>query len=799
MQYREIDRIHTTEISVSATAAVQNVSYSETALYFRNGDGILFRLTNEGINGWRLQANAANDGSFFDIGASQALTCYMGEEVKGSANALKLNVCDNCIDAFAIDGTCATLSLGETFALRFQDSAGRVLTEFHSISMSDGKVKLCADLEIGEGVFGGGERFDIINKRGTVMGLYTCDGWNRSDTSYVVIPLFFTTRGAGFFINQFDTADADFGVAREDEWSYSMTSDRLDCYVWATGRVEDALRGYTELSGHALIPSPWMHGVQICRSGSDMANFDEDYSYDTIEEIPDYDTKYLKRGEEYVLLSEATEKERAECIVIYAYKGDTRVPSHLKNDAGRYYRCGFQNNPIGDSVQTIMQNFMRENMKPDAAIMEGFGWSSCYSNTEKSRAHYEDLKRAVNWLHENGIKAMVYIRVGGVPGDAVGFKDEYRVHADVEIIHPDGTVELRENTTQIPWMAGISPNPDGSAKGADYLDITNDEALEWYFDRIWGDSIALGLDGVKIDFCEVMPDGDKQYSTTRTHYRWKHPERLIPGSEHHAYASYFISKFCKRMNELQAQKKIGDGFMVLSRGGGIGSQRSPYMWAGDQVRTFEKLDDMLLSVVTSGLSGVPFMTYDMGGYHYVGKFGYYKEGQKEYETEVFTRATEFTAFTSNIQTHGDVRHVYEMSKEAKELYRIYTGVHQQLIPYISKYARIACETGMPVVRHPVLYDLTDANLYDLTDEFMLGDGLLIAPVMSEATFSREVYLPRGNWINLLTGEQIVGQTSVRADANIAQIPVFLNADSEDAEELTAIFEGALWKKVTAWK
>ena len=772
---------------------------ANNTFYFRNQDDTLFRLTFQRGNGWRLQANPANDGSFCDVGASQSLARYMNEPINEISEALETVMCNNAVTVKAPNGTSATLSLDGDFRLCFANADGKRMLEITSVCLENGKVSLSAALEDNEGVFGGGERFDRINKRGTVVELYTSDGWNKSDTTYLVVPLFLTTRGAGIFFNHFEPAMFDCGVVQKDAWSYSMESDHLDCYFYVTGKAADVYRGYTDLSGHALVPSPWMHGVQICRRGSDMRNFEEDGSWDTMEELPDYENRYLKRGEEYVRLSEASEEERAACQIIYAPKNDGYTVSNLKNDAGRYYRCGYQNNPIGDSVKTIMQNFMREGMKPDAAIMEGYGWGSCYNDSDHSRARREELKRAVDWLHENGIKAMVYIRVGGVSSDAIGFKEEYLVHADVEIRHTDGTVDTLRNTTQIPWMMGTAANPDGSARGADYLDITNDEALEWYFDRIWGDSIELGIDGVKIDFCEVMPDGGKQYATTHTKYLWKNPDRIQQGVEHHAYASYFISKFCKRMQELQAEKKIGEGFMVLSRGGGIGSQRSPYMWAGDQVRTFEKLDDLLFSVINSGLSGVPFMTYDMAGYHYVGKFGYYKEGQKEYETEVFTRAVEFTAFTTNIQTHGDVRHVYEMSEDAKEIYRLYTGLHKQLLPYISKYAHIACETGMPPVRHLILNYPEDTAVYGCEDEFMMGDSLLVAPILTGSTASREVYLPAGNWRNLLTGETLVGGSRVSVQANIAQIPVFLNIDSPDTAELTAVFESENWKRVMNWK
>ena len=239
--------------------------------------------------------------------------------------------------------------------------------------------------------------------------------------------------------------------------------------------------------------------------------------------------------------------------------------------------------------------------------------------------------------------------------------------------------------------------------------------------------------------------------------------------------------------------------MVLSRGGGIGSQRNPFLWAGDQVRAFDKLDDSILAVINSGLSGVPFMTYDMAGYRYGGNgVRYADEGSLEYESEVFARAIEFTAFTLNIQTHGTVRNVYEMTEETQQIYRNFTAIHDELYEYIYKYSVQASETGIPAVRHLVLQYQDDTNVYDIKDEFMLGEGLLIAPILSENTFSREVYLPEGKWTNLLTGEVIDGGQWIEVVANLGQIPVFLNESSTDAERLREIFKGNSWKSIQEW-
>ena len=155
-------------------------------------------------------------------------------------------------------------------------------------------------------------------------------------------------------------------------------------------------------------------------------------------------------------------------------------------------------------------------------------------------------------------------------------------------------------------------------------------------------------------------------------------------------------------------------------------------------------------------------------------------------------------FLTQMQTHGDVRHAYEMTEDAQQIYRNYTRLHTELIPYMQKYSKIACDTGMPPVRHLVLNYMNDANVYNIEDEFLLGEGLLVAPILTEETFERDVYLPAGEWIDLLTGETLEGGKTVHAKANIGQIPVYLNNSSGDAAELKPIFDGINWYNIKHW-
>ena len=790
-------------LQVNFASVVHDVKKTDTSLLFRVG-GVFARLSYEGTCGWRLQANKSGYEVFDAVGAAQSLSLYMKEEVKDRSELLTLQQTESSIIVKAANGLFAMLSLDQQFQLRFFSVKGECLVEIYSLLDAEGGMRIGGKLSEQEAVFGGGERFDTVNRRGTKIVLETCDGWNNSSTSYIAIPLFFTSRGGGMFFNCYEPASIDFGNDQANVWAYSVHKDVLDCYFYADGSIESVLRGYSELSGYAYMPTPWMQGSHVCRYAPDFRCFEDDLAFDKIEDAKNFSSLYMKVGDAFLPCAEQSEEARANANFFFVLENGRYEVAYIRNDAGALYPKGIKGNPGGDSVKTIMSRYIAEDMIVDVASLEARGWNRCLCDDYESRKNKEDLIKSVDWLHAHGKRAMVYIAVGDVNPRNIGFKDEYLVHADVTYTDADGSKRYVENTTRIPWVDGTNENPDvrrapdGSVRTLVYLDITNDEAVEWYFDKIWGELIDIGIAGVKIDFCEMLPNEGVDYRGIVTRYHWANPDKLVVGAEHHVYPTYFISAFYKRMLELRAAKGYNDGFMVFSRGGGIGSQRNPYMWLGDQTRCFPKMRDQLIGVLNSGLSGMPFVSYDVAGYAYDRGQSYHALGM-DAESEIFARGVEFTAFTTNLQSHGDVRHAYEMNEVAKQIYRIYTRLRVQLIPYMQKLSKVASQTGIPPVRHLVLNYPKDANVYNIKDEFMLGDALLIAPVLDEGADQRSVYLPRGSWTNLLTGECIEGEREVAVTANIAQIPLFLLNTAADAEELRRAFGGIDWMSVKNWK
>ena len=502
-----------------------------------------------------------------------------------------------------------------------------------------------------------------------------------------------------------------------------------------------------------------------------------------------------------------------------------------------FLRVGSRGGPGGAGVTYIVESLIEAGMKPTGVILEGANWYNSSGN----------LRPFIEYLNKQGIKTLVYTALGHITGSGMGagFKDEYFLTADLYLDEIDPETgeqkKLANGTRNIP-KSDDTNNPDTTSGGTQiYLDITNPNAVKWYVDTVWKKMMELGVDGIKIDFCESVPNeglyskmkiGDNTYENVTLKYRWYDASVFGDKEPHHAYPSFFVSMFYSAMEAKAAQREGDTGFVVLTRGGGIGAQRNPYLWAGDQERRFQSLTTQLAAVINSGISGIPFMTYDMGGYAYAGSSYHYYGGQlatiadgpgnfyladqqaaEEYESEIFVRALQFTVFGNLIQTHGYVRHVYQMTEEAQEIAALYNALHEELADYLQKLSKIACDTGMPMVRHMVLQYQNDANVVDIDDQFMYGDALLLAPILTCNTLenadgktvldyasvvTREVYLPAGEWLDLNSGETIVSEgETITVEANLAKIPAYLNKASADAEELQTIFAGETWSAIKA--
>jgi alpha-glucosidase len=119
------------------------------------------------------------------------------------------------------------------------------------------------------------------------------------------------------------------------------------------------------------------------------------------------------------------------------------------------------------------------------------------------------------------------------------------------------------------------------------------------------------------------------------------------------------------------------------------------------------------------------------------------------------RWTEMAAFTTVFRTHEgnrpDVNHQIYTDDETLRHFSRLAKIYAAWEPYRKDLVEEASETGLPVVRHPFIHYPRDTEVYGLEEQFMVGEDLMVAPVLDPGVDTVELYLPAGRWVHLWTG------------------------------------------------
>ncbi len=112
---------------------------------------------------------------------------------------------------------------------------------------------------------------------------------------------------------------------------------------------------------------------------------------------------------------------------------------------------------------------------------------------------------------------------------------------------------------------------------------------------------------------------------------------------------------------------------------------------------------------------------------------------------------------------------FDAEKEAKEVLEL----RASLVPYLYSAYNVYGKTGLPPVRALVVDYFDDKETYKLSDEYLFGESIVVAPTF-DASHNRRIYLPKGKWYNFYTGEEVPsGYSDFKGD----KLPVFVKGDS----------------------
>ena len=239
----------------------------------------------------------------------------------------------------------------------------------------------------------------------------------------------------------------------------------------------------------------------------------------------------------------------------------------------------------------------------------------------------------------------------------------------------------------------------------------------------------------------------------------------------------------------------GDDIVFFSRSG---YTRSPgittLFWLGDQLVSWDEYDGIKTAVtglLSSGISGYSLNHSDIGGYTTI------TNPLKDYHRskELLLRWIELAAFNAVFRTHEgnrpDENHQIYSDAETLAFFDRFARVFAALAPYRQRLTREATERGWPIVRHPFLHYPEDPQVREIRyEEFMLGEDFLIAPVLDEGQTEVDVYLPRGRWVHLWSGEIIDAGSGLHTTMNapLGQPAVFYRDGSATGANLRANLE-----------
>lgn len=357
---------------------------------------------------------------------------------------------------------------------------------------------------------------------------------------------------------------------------------------------------------------------------------------------------------------------------------------------------------------------------------------------------YPDLGSLVDDLHGRGLRFLAYANPFVDPN-----LDDHFPEMDAEgllVQAPDGS-----GSYVFAAPNGGSSHPDLSRpEAADYVRAALREMVE-----------GLGMDGWMADYGEYQPLDAV----------------LADGSDPVAAHDRFPEAWHAASREVMDEARPDGDWVVFTRSGWTGAQRVHQVhWAGDQEATWEAGDGLptvVPALLSLGLAGEPYVTHDIGGF---------SGGPRT--KELLLRWIELGAFTPVMRTHEGNRRFenwqWDGDEETVAHLRRFARVHEALAPELLALADEAQATSMPIVRHLMLVFPEDRATFDVDDELMVGDELLVAPVVEEGATSREVYLPPGTWYHVWTGEPHEGGRTVEVDAPVGSPPVFsLGRDRPD--------------------
>ena len=414
-----------------------------------------------------------------------------------------------------------------------------------------------------------------------------------------------------------------------------------------------------------------------------------------------------------------------------------------------------------EELLSVARGYYERNIPVDIIVADFFHWTKM-GEWKFDPQFWPDPEKMCKELDEMGIKLVVSV------WPTVDMKSENMGYMT------DNDMLVRVNRGMNRQMECVNISQ--------FADMTNPDTRAFVFDIIKKNYLDKGVSQFWLDVAEPefdQPDHDI--------YRFYKGQAL-------EVANQYPSDYAKMIYE--GMKKAGrDDVVSLIRCAWAGSQKyGALAWSGDVQSDFETFKKQVIAGLNMGMAGIPWWNADIGGF-FMGDIH-----SKSFH-ELLQRWFAFGAFSPVMRLHGDRNphdkpalissggkeccasgadnEVWSFGEEVEKVLVKFIRLRYKMKPYIRSLMQEAHENGSPVIR-PLFYNFPgDKKAWDISDEYLFGPDLLVAPIFEAGMTEREVYLPEGaDWVNIENGEITKGGVSITVPAPIDVIPVFAKAGSD---------------------
>ncbi len=396
-----------------------------------------------------------------------------------------------------------------------------------------------------------------------------------------------------------------------------------------------------------------------------------------------------------------------------------------------------------DEVDEVIETLDEKRIPLDCVVFD-FDWTENFHNFKWNKRWNGDSPRKIaEYRENNGLHFMVSNSGPMIRKDS----DNFQSALDAGILAKDKD----GNTVTCGHYGG------------ELMDFSNPDMKKW----------------IQPQLTKVMDDGVESWWLDLTE-----PEGDPEGTQYYDGDKAKVhNPFClmnvKLYNEITLEYNNNKRPFILTRTGTAGIQKyNAAIWSGDVFSDYKTFAAHIPEALNTTMSGIPQWTSDSGGFMSSTNNCLYNENiymnDPASHSALYERWLQFACFCPITRVHHAGQSLPSVFGELMtDNASHYVRQRYRLLPYIYSYNYKTHTTGSPLMRALVFEYPEDKNVLDIRDEYLFGSEILVAPVITEKTTEREVYLPEGEWYDWDYGYRYEGGKSYTVYAPQNRIPVFV--------------------------